>query len=46
MSHKHLFSLRGHSVTSDIGGGDIVKEILVFFEIFKLLSEKNVVEPC
>ena len=21
MSHKHLFSLGGHSVTSDIGGG-------------------------
>ena len=26
MNHKHLFSLGGHSVTSDIGG-DIVKEI-------------------
>ena len=28
MSHKHLFSLGGHSVKSDIGGGGgIVKEI-------------------
>ena len=27
MSHKHSFSLGGHSVTSDIGGGHIVKEI-------------------
>ena len=31
MSHKHLFSLGGHSVTSDIGGGDIVKEIQNIF---------------
>ena len=33
MSHKHLFSLGGHSVTSDIGGGDIVKEIPKFISL-------------
>ena len=30
MSHEHSFSLGGHSATSDIGGRDILKEILIF----------------